>query len=154
MEFDLKRVLIVVGAALLILLAAYQTFMRQDLDNSKDQEESNILFEPVLSDTSEAVLYYEGDRNYYLYGLDEVMVTYQEETKSLKDFLVDGVDVEDFVSQMNRYAVYDGGSNLYRDEDQNEVSILVCHRSTSSGGYNEDVYIGNYLMGYEEGFCE
>ena len=83
------------------------------------------------------------------------MVTYQEETKSLKEFLQDGELIENLVGQMNRYAVYDGGSNLYRDEREEEgISILVCHRSIDSGGYNEDVYIGDSLMGYEEGFCE
>ena len=91
------------------------------------EEESSVLFEPVLSDTLETVLYYEDDKKYYLYGLEEVMITYQDETKSLKEFLNDGVNIEDLVSQLDHYSVYDGGSNLYRGGKDDGVSILVCH---------------------------
>lgn len=148
MEFDLKRVLIGVCAVLMIAFLVYQIYNKQDISN---QEEKAVLYEPVLSDTLESVLYYENDRKYYLYGLEEVMVTYQDETKQLKEFLSDGVSIEDLPFQMEHNSAYDGGSTLYRNDD---VSILVCHRIIPSGGYNEDVYIGNIDMGYEKGFCE
>ena len=148
MEFDLKRVLIGVCAVLMIAFLVYQIYNKQDISN---QEEKTVLYEPVLSDTLESVLYYENDRKYYLYGLEEVMVTYQDETKQLKEFLSDGVSIEDLTFQMKHNSAYDGGSTLYRNDD---VSILVCHRIIPSGGYNEDVYIGNIDMGYEKGFCE
>lgn len=148
MEFDLKRVLIGVCAVLMIAFLVYQIYNKQDISN---QEEKAVLYEPVLSDTLESVLYYENDRKYYLYGLEEVMVTYQDETKQLKEFLSDGVSIEDLTFQMEHNSAYDGGSTLYRNDD---VSILVCHRIIPSGGYNEDVYIGNIDMGYEKGFCE
>mgnify|MGYP001865988449 FL=1 len=148
MEFDLKRVLIGICAVLMIAFLVYQIYNKQDISN---QEEKTVLYEPVLSDTLESVLYYENDRKYYLYGLEEVMVTYQDETKQLKEFLSDGVSIEDLTFQMEHNSAYDGGSTLYRNDD---VSILVCHRIIPSGGYNEDVYIGNSDMGYEEGFCE
>lgn len=154
MDFDLKRVIIFVLAAFIALLAVYKIFDKQNIRDHDKEEESSVLFEPVLSDTLETVLYYEDDKKYYLYGLEEVMITYQDETKSLKEFLNDGVSIEDLVSQLDHYSVYDGGSNLYRDGKDDGVSILVCHRLISSGGYNEDVYIGNSDMGYEEGFCE
>lgn len=148
MDFDLKRVLIGVCAVLMIAFLVYQIYNKQDISN---QEEKAVLYEPVLSDTLESVLYYENDRKYYLYGLEEVMVTYQDETKQLKEFLSDGVSIEDLTFQMEHNSAYDGGSTLYRNDD---VSILVCHRIIPSGGYNEDVYIGNIDMGYEKGFCE
>ena len=148
MEFDLKRDLIGVCAVLMIAFLVYQIYNKQDISN---QEEKTVLYEPVLSDTLESVLYYENDRKYYLYGLEEVMVTYQDETKQLKEFLSDGVSIEDLTFQMEHNSAYDGGSTLYRNDD---VSILVCHRIIPSGGYNEDVYIGNIDMGYEKGFCE
>ena len=90
MEFDLKRVLIGVCAVLMIAFLVYQIYNKQDISN---QEEKAVLYEPVLSDTLESVLYYENDRKYYLYGLEEVMVTYQDETKQLKEFLSDGVSI-------------------------------------------------------------
>ncbi len=143
MKFDLKRVVICVLGAMIIVFALYQIF--------RDSYRDETIFEVVQNDILEPVLYYEGDRAYYLYGLEEVTVTYMNEEKELKEFLRDGVPIEDLVSHMESNASYDGGTVLYYDD---KISVLVCHRNISSGGYNEDVYIGNSSMGYEEGFCE
>lgn len=143
MKFDFKRIAICVLGAIIIVFALYQIFKGSYHDAAK--------FEVVLSESLEPVMYYEGDRNYYLYGLERVTVTYMDDTKELKEFLKDGVAIEDLVFHMESNASYDGGSVLYHDEN---IAVLVCHRSIPSDGYNEDVYIGNSNMGYEEGFCE
>ena len=143
MKFDLKKVIIFVGAALLAFLALYQIF--------RDSYHDETVFEVVENDILKPVLYYEGDRSYYLYGLEEVTVTYEGGTKELEEFLRDGVSIEDLVRHMEENASYDGGTVLYHDD---KISVLVCHRIIPGGGYNEDVYIGNSDMGYEEGFCE
>lgn len=143
MKFDLKRIAICTLGAIIIVFALYQIF--------RDRYHDAAKFEVVLNETLEPIMYYEGDRTYYLYGLERVTVTYKHDTKELKDFLKDGVAIEDLVRHMESNASYDGGSVLYRDEN---TAVLVCHRSIPSGGYNEDVYIGNSNMSYEKGFCE
>ena len=151
MKFDIKNILIFVMVALLAFLAIYKIFSREETTINENKVNDEAVFEVTLSDEVDAKLYYESNRKYYLYGLDEVMVTYKNETKALKDFLNDGLSIEDLISHMDNYRAYDGGTNLYRDD---EITFLVCHRSIPSGGYNEDIYIGNIDMRYEEGFCE
>lgn len=143
MEFDFKRVAVCVLGAMIIVFALYQIF--------RDSYYDEAVFEVAESDILEPVLYYEKDRSYYLYGLEGVTVTYEGDTKELEEFLRDGVPIEDLVRHMESNASYDGGTVLYHDD---KTAVLICHRSIPSGGYNEDVYIGNSSMGYEEDFCE
>ena len=79
MKFDFKRIAICVLGAIIIVFALYQIFKGSYHDAAK--------FEVVLSESLEPVMYYEGDRNYYLYGLEKVTVTYMDDTKELKEFL-------------------------------------------------------------------
>lgn len=150
MKFDIKNVLMFAMAALLAFLAIYKIFSKEEITVNDDKVNDEAVFDVTVSDEVEVKIYYESDRKYYLYGLDEVMVTYKNETKTLKSFLSDGVSIEDLVSHMDNYIAYDGGTNLYRDDT---TAVLVCHRIIGNGRYNEDVYIGNSNMGFEEGFC-
>ena len=150
MKFDIKNVLMFAMAALLAFLAIYKIFSKEEITVNDDKVNDEAVFDVTVSDEVEVKLYYESDRKYYLYGLDEVMVTYKNETKTLKSFLSDGVSIEDLVSHMETNAFYDGGTNLYRDDT---TAVLVCHRIIGNGTYNENVYIGKSSMGFEEGFC-
>ena len=108
-----------------------------------------ILFQVSENNLLEPVLYYEEDRSYYLYGLEEVVVTYNGTTKDLKDFLEEGVSIEDVVRHMESQVVNDEGSILYQSD---KVNILTCKKDIGNR-VNTDVYIGNSSMGYEDGFC-
>ena len=153
MDFDIKRVFIFIGSALIILLAVYQIFDNaKEKDDEKTEGESDkVVFEIEKSDDLDLALYYEGEHNYYLYGLKEVMVTYQNEKKSLKEYLNTGESIEELVDGFVIAKANDGGSILYKGD---VVNVLVCHRSLDNNTYNEDIYVGAYDMEYEEGFCE
>lgn len=140
MKFEFKNVAIFVCAALLIFVALYKIF--------DDQERA--LFKIKESDTLKTTLYYQDQNNYYLYGLDEVEVTYQDEKKSLKEFLEDGVSIDTLVQGRKYDKLNDSGSKLYYVGDAN---ILVCHKSNEDLAYG-DVYIGNQDIKNEEGFCQ
>lgn len=153
MDFDIKRVFIFIGSALIILLAVYQIFCNaKEKDDEKTEGESDkVVFEIEKSDDLDLALYYEGEHNYYLYGLKEVMVTYQNEKKSLKEYLNTGESIEELVDGFVIAKANDGGSILYKGD---VVNVLVCHRALDNNTYNEDIYVGAYDMEYEEGFCE
>lgn len=139
MKFEFKNVVIFVCAALLITVALYKIF--------DDQERA--LFKIKESDTLETTLYYQDQTNYYLYGLDEVEVTYQNEKKSLKEFLEDGTTIDTLVQDRKYEELSDSGSTLYY---VGEANILVCHKNNENS-INNNVYIGNKDMKYEEEFC-
>ena len=145
MEFDIKKVFIFGGSVLIILFAVYGVF--HSWQNTHDND--LILFQVSENDLLEPVLYYEEDRSYYLYGLEEVIVTYNGTTKDLKDFLEEGVSIEDVVRHMESQVVDDEGSLLYQSD---KVNILTCKKDIDNR-VNTDVYIGNSSMGYEDGFC-
>lgn len=153
MDFDIKRVFIFIGSALIILLAVYQIFdnAKEKDDEKMEGESDKVVFEIEKSDDLDLALYYEGEHNYYLYGLKEVMVTYQNEKKSLKEYLNTGESIEELVDGFVIAKANDGGSILYKGD---VVNVLVCHRSLDNNTYNEDIYVGAYDMEYEEGFCE
>ncbi len=153
MDFDIKRVFIFIGSALIIFLAVYQIFgnVKEKDDEKMEGESDKVVFEIEKSDDLDLALYYEGEHNYYLYGLKEVMVTYQNEKKSLKEYLNTGESIEELVDGFVIAKANDGGSILYKGD---VVNVLVCHRSLDNNTYNEDIYVGAYDMEYEEGFCE
>lgn len=139
MKFEFKNVVIFVCAALLIMVALYKIF--------DDQERA--LFKIKESDTLETTLYYQDQTNYYLYGLDEVEVTYQNEKKSLKEFLEDGTTIDTLVQDRKNEELSDSIGTLYY---VGEANILVCHKNNENS-INNNVYIGNKDMKYEEEFC-
>ena len=132
------------------MIAFYKETKEKD-DEKMEGESDKVVFEIEKSDDLDLALYYEGEHNYYLYGLKEVMVTYQNEKKSLKEYLNTGESIEELVDGFVIAKANDGGSILYKGD---VVNVLVCHRSLDNNTYNEDIYVGAYDMEYEEGFCE
>ena len=111
--------------------------------------QERALFKIKESDTLETTLYYQDQTNYYLYGLDEVEVTYQNEKKSLKEFLEDGTTIDTLVQDGKNEELSDSIGTLYY---VGEANILVCHKNNENS-INNNVYIGNKDMKYEEEFC-
>lgn len=117
---------------------------------NQDTIKTDVTYEIIENNTKEINLYLSKERNYYLYSLDEVKVTYQNETKPLKDWLNE-LSLETLLEGFKKENNKDGGTILYTS---NNINILVCHKLLEEGKYNNDVYIGNKNMVYKEEFCK
>lgn len=138
LEMDAKRIVILVGAALIILLVLVQIF-----------RESGYDFTITETDNKGITLYLGNDDNYYLYGIDSVSVKYEEEDKSLKELISEGVSLEELTRGFKKKDYEESNSTLYQGKD---VNIIVCHRNNGDNT-SDDVYIGSTNMEYSNEFC-
>ena len=138
LEMDAKRIVILVGAALIILLVLVQIF-----------RESGYDFTITETDNKGITLYLGNDDNYYLYGIDSVSVKYEEEDKSLKELISEGVSLEELTRGFKKKDYEESNSTLYQGKD---VNIIVCHRNNGNNT-SDDVYIGSTNMEYSNEFC-
>ncbi len=138
LEMDAKRIVILVGAALIILLVLVQIF-----------RESGYDFTITETDNKGITLYLGNDDNYYLYGIDSVSVKYEEEDKSLKELISEGVSLEELTRGFKKKDYEESNSTLYQGKD---VNIIVCHRNNGDNT-SDDVYIGSTNMKYSNEFC-
>lgn len=138
LEMDAKRIVIFVGAALVILLVVVQIF-----------RESGYDFTITKTDNKTITLYLGNDDNYYLYGIDSVSVNYKEEDKSLKELINEGVSLEELTRGFKKKDYEESNSTFYQGRD---VNILVCHRNNGNNS-SDDVYIGSSSMEYNSEFC-
>ena len=138
LEMDAKRIVILVGAALIILLVLVQIF-----------RESGYDFTITETDNKGITLYLGNDDNYYLYGIDSVSVKYEEEDKSLKELINEGVSLEELTRGFKKKDYEESNSTLYQGKD---VNIIVCHRNNDDNT-SDDVYIGSTSMEYSNEFC-
>ena len=138
LEMDAKRIVILVGAALIILLVLVQIF-----------RESGYDFTITETDNKGITLYLGNDDNYYLYGIDSVSVKYEEEDKSLKELINEGVSLEELTRGFKKKDYEESNSTLYQGKD---VNIIVCHRNNGDNT-SDDVYIGSTNMEYSNEFC-
>lgn len=138
LEMDAKRIVILVGAALIILLVLVQIF-----------RESGYDFTITETDSKGITLYLGNDDNYYLYGIDSVSVKYEEEDKSLKELISEGVSLEELTRGFKKKDYEESNSTLYQGKD---VNIIVCHRNNGDNT-SDDVYIGSTNMKYSNEFC-
>ena len=97
----------------------------------------------------------ENYRKYYLYCLDDIYLSFGDQTVTLKESLIKKQIVfDEIIEQMTFLTVYyDGGTKIYQDNKKNSDSgfnVLMCQ--TISG--NKDVYIGPLFMEYEQNFCK
>ena len=138
LEMDAKRIVILVGAALIILLVLVQIF-----------RESGYDFTITETDNKGITLYLGNDDNYYLYGIDSVSVKYEEEDKSLKELISEGVSLEELTRGFKKKDYEESNSTLYQEKD---VNIIVCHRNNGDNT-SDDVYIGSTNMEYSNEFC-
>lgn len=138
LEMDAKRIVILVGAALIILLVLVQIF-----------RESGYDFTITETDNKGITLYLGNDDNYYLYGIDSVSVKYEEEDKSLKELISEGVSLEELTRGFKKKDYEESNSTLYQGKD---VNIIVCHRNNDDNT-SDDVYIGSTSMEYSNEFC-
>ena len=138
LEMDAKRIVILVGTALIILLVLVQIF-----------RESGYDFTITETDNKGITLYLGNDDNYYLYGIDSVSVKYEEEDKSLKELISEGVSLEELTRGFKKKDYEESNSTLYQGKD---VNIIVCHRNNGDNT-SDDVYIGSTSMEYSNEFC-
>ena len=138
LEMDAKRIVILVGAALIILLVLVQIF-----------RESGYDFTITETDNKGITLYLGNDDNYYLYGIDSVSVKYEGEDKSLKELISEGVSLEELTRGFKKKDYEESNSTLYQGKD---VNIIVCHRNNGDNT-SDDVYIGSTNMKYSNEFC-
>lgn len=138
LEMDAKRIIIFVGAALVILLVAVQIF-----------RESGYDYTITKTDKEGITLYLGNDNNYYLYGIESVSVKYKEEDKSLKELINEGVSLEELTRGFKKKDYKDNNSRFYQGKD---VNIIVCHRNNGNNT-SDDVYIGSTSMEYSNEFC-
>ena len=138
LEMDAKRIVILVGAALIILLVLVQIF-----------RESGYDFTITETDNKGITLYLGNDDNYYLYGIDSVSVKYEGEDKSLKELISEGVSLEELTRGFKKKDYEESNSTLYQGKD---VNIIVCHRNNDDNT-SDDVYIGSTSMEYSNEFC-
>lgn len=89
----------------------------------------------------------------YYYGLKSVKVKKETKIDDFINMIEDKEILNQIINEMDYIDTYkDGGSKLYRFKSTTNTgySILKCH--TIDG--NNDLYIGDYQMNYEEHFCK
>lgn len=90
----------------------------------------------------------------YTYCLDSIMINDKDKKQELKDYMKeDPTIIEKIIEQMKQKDIYkDGGTKKYTNHT---ITVIKCNKIMGSGHQrNTDIYIGNRMMGYEEGFCE
>lgn len=121
-------------------------------DEFKDEAKERKTRLIVEKGSNKITLYYADskNRNYYLYGLDKIIVDYGDHdlelNKALEARQFRMESVIDLIGSKNQQSYWDGGSIKINNKD---ISLLQCH--TTDG--NQDYYFGPSDMEYEPGFC-
>lgn len=141
------------SALILIVLCFVCKFIYEEFKVDEGIIKTKLVITETKENNKKLNLYYtEKGINYYLYGLDNIMVDFGDHdlalNKALEAKQINMNFVLDYVKengQANSY--WDGGSVKYNNR---ELSVLKCQ--TLEG--NSDYYFGPNNMEYKEGFCE
>ena len=96
------------------------------------------------------------DYNVYLVGLTEVNVTKNNETKTLKEYLIDKEYLNNLIKSMTIYTtLFDGGTTWNKpDANSNiftyDIQIFKCQTTTG----NKDIYIGSKDSKFKANYCK
>ena len=135
---------------ILVILSFICMFIYDQFKDEQKERKTQLLVE---QGDKELTLYYTDleNRNYYLYGLNEIIVDYGDHTlelnKALEAKQISMNEVISLIGNENEQSYWDGGSIKINNED---LSLLQCH--TLDG--NQDYYFGPSDMEYKSGFCE
>lgn len=146
-----------------------QTWFKNNIYNSKDikfiqgEPYTTLEYSFLITKNQDTDIkfnkYYETyDRMiYFASNVDEFYISDNNyETKeTLKEYLT--IYLQTFDDGIKSIAnsltvddvIYDGGTTIYKSEDE-DITMIVCN--TLDG--NKDVYVGDYKMGYEENMCK
>lgn len=98
--------------------------------------------------------YTRGNQKIYFVCLNEIMIP--KENCSLSYYL-NQVDKDfeeklaDLKSSLKEVEVYkDGGTKIYKNDT---TTIIVCHAMQENDKYNEDIYIGDENLEFQQDFC-
>ena len=63
------------------------------------------------------------------------------------------------MSNLEKEEIYrDGGTIVYKEKNgiisNNGLTVIMCHKKEENNLYNDDVYIGDLNMSYQEHFCK
>lgn len=135
---------------ILVILSFICMFIYNEFKDEQQERKTKLIVEK--GDNKLTLYYTDPDgRNYYLYGLDKIIVDYGDHDLELdkaleaKQFSMESVI--ELIGNKNQQSYWDGGSIKINNDD---LSLLQCH--TNNG--NEDYYFGPSDMKKKEGFCK
>jgi len=86
------------------------------------------------------------DKKIFTICMDEVYLKENAKKITLKDYLKDNNDIEDFINKLEHYTTLnDGGTKIYKNDD---ITLIKCN--TLDG--NKDIYIGSNNLDTTEAF--
>ncbi len=139
---------LIVGIFILVLAGCGETSSDMTFGPVKvDIKSSDVCSSPSL------YYQYQNGRKVYLVCLDEVNITIDGKTISLKQYLKDGEkEDDDKVSFLTDYMnikekINDGGTTTYQKDD---LTIIRCDTALD----NRDVYFGNAYLVYHDNYCK
>lgn len=135
---------------ILIILSFICMFIYDEFKDEQKERKTELIVEK--GDNKLTLYYTDSDgKNYYLYGLDKIIVDYGDHDleldKALEAKQISMESVIELIGNKNQQSYWDGGSIKINN---NDLSLLQCH--TTNG--NEDYYFGPSDMEKQEGFCE
>lgn len=126
-------------------------------ENNQNNQIEKLEFKLAKKDNCDNQIteYYKYDsKNIYFVCLNELYISNQNATlsyylnqndKSIKD------KIEDIKSNLNyKDSLNDGGTKIYKNDN---MTLIECHRTSTEGKYNEDIYIGDENLEFSEDFC-
>lgn len=135
---------------ILIILSFVCIFIYDQFKDVKEDKKNRLVVE---KGNFNLTLYYTDSdkRNYYLYGIDKIIVDYMDHSLELDNALeakqITMDQVIELIGMENKNSYQDGGSTKISNQ---ELSLLQCQ--TIDG--NHDYYFGPSDMSYREGFCK
>ena len=86
------------------------------------------------------------DKNIFTICIDEVNLKEKDEKITLKDYLTNNNDIQEFINKLELYTTLnDGGTKIYKN---NDITLIKCN--TLDG--NKDIYIGSNSLDTTEAF--
>lgn len=135
-------------------------FLNKTMNNKAIVNENNISIydiEPIVKEYINI-----NDRKVYLYNINEVRINNDKEEITLKDYIKNYNDLDEFFQNIDNYIevkniLKDGGTTIYITKTDNELfnsdmTIIKCN--TEDG--NRDVYFGMYMnttKAFKNGVC-
>ncbi len=126
-------------------------------ENTEDKQQFDFYYSEYEEDYDNIKFnkyYFSDSRQIYLASnIKEFYVT-KDKTMNLRTFLTnDNITLDNALKKITDNleldgALYDGGTKIYKSKEK-DITIITCN--TIEG--NKDVYIGNYLVNYEDGMC-
>jgi len=96
--------------------------------------------------------YYEINKQKIYYAcLKEFYVQENNHKIALKDYL-ENEDIKNILDEMNIINVYkDGGTKIFKSKN---MTMIVCHHEKADYNINQDIYIGDEKLEFDETYCE